>query len=257
MNVTSVNEVPMGMHPMSQDVELALERSRRERAEAAEHSLRRAIAFKNTLIQDAYHRMANTVQATAGLLSMQARTTTAIQARTALEEAVRRLRLIAKVNELLYSRAGLGGKIEIAPLLCEVARCVEQAFAEQAKRVSVRLHVDAVSLLADDAVAMTLLANEALTNAYKHAFPPGMSGQIALVLKSGVETLVLEISDTGVGISGSSRRGSLGLVLLRNFAAQMGGTLHLARGDSRGTTVRLTLSADRLLRDAPTANGEP
>jgi two-component sensor histidine kinase len=250
MSSVLMDGIPGRRHPIAIEVELAYERSRRERAEAAERRLQQIVAFKNTLLQDAYHRVANTVQATAGLLTLQARATTTAQVRDALEEAGRRLHLIGRVNELLYSKAAADGKVDIAPLLHDVAACVEQSFVQLAGCVVLKVQVDSVNFLADDAVAMILLANEALTNAYKHAFPSGVVGQIALSLRASADAVVLEVSDTGIGISRSPRQGSLGLNLVRNFATQMGGTLVFAKTGGQGTTVRLTIATSCLLREA-------
>ena len=53
----------------------------------------------------------------------------------------------------------------------------------------------------DDAIPIALLANEVMTNAYKHAFPEGASGMISINLSCAPEnTIVLRIMDNGIGM---------------------------------------------------------
>ena len=60
---------------------------------------------------------------------------------------------------------------------------------------------DQIVLSPDDAIPLALLANEVMTNAYKHAFPEGTSGMIAINLSCAPENaIILRIMDNGVGM---------------------------------------------------------
>lgn len=104
--------------------------------------------------------------------------------------------------------------------------------------------------LADDplpalhAIAVALLANEVVTNAYKHAFPNNASGKIAVALcRRSNNTLILQITDDGIGLRTGAAGGGFGLKLVRTFAAQLGGVLTVATpGDAPGTAITLTMS---------------
>jgi two-component sensor histidine kinase len=54
-------------------------------------------------------------------------------------------------------------------------------------RVRLQITSDPVVLSPDEAIPIALLANEAITNAYKHAFPEGSAGEITLNLSCTAE----------------------------------------------------------------------
>ena len=63
---------------------------------------------------------------------------------------------------------------------------------------SLQLTSDPISLPVDQAIPLALLANELVTNAYKHAFPSDSAGEITLSLQHTPEDgLTLRIADTG------------------------------------------------------------
>ena len=84
---------------------LAEERRRRERSEAAESAARQALEFKDVVLREVHHRVKNTIQMAASLLSLHARATPSEQVRSCLQASYGRLRLLAKVHELLYASA--------------------------------------------------------------------------------------------------------------------------------------------------------
>jgi two-component sensor histidine kinase len=222
---------------------LAEERRRRERSEAAENSARQALEFKDEVIREVHHRVRNTIQMAASLLSLHARATPSEQVRCSLQASYGRLRLLAKVHELLYASAGSTQGVLLPPLFQALGDALRQSFAEMSDRVRLRITSDPVQLAADEAIPLALLANELITNAYKHAFPQGSVGEIVLNLSWTAEpALVLHVADSGVGMRPNSAESGLGLQLIRTFAAQLRGTLAFAESiDGTGTAVTLTL----------------
>jgi two-component sensor histidine kinase len=221
---------------------LAEELSRRERAEASESGIRGALEFKYTLVREVHHRVKNTIQMAASLLSSHARATPSAQVRRALQESYGRLRLLAKVHELLYASADNTQEVLLPPLLQALGDALRQSFAETSGRVRLQITADPVVLSPDEAIPIALLANEAITNAYKHAFPEGSAGEIALNLSCTAEqALVMQISDNGVGMHADGFAGGLGLKLIRVLAAQLRGTVTFAEpADAVGTAVTLS-----------------
>lgn len=105
-----------------------------------------------------------------------------------------------------------------------------------------------MELPAQDAVALALLTNEAVTNAYKHAFPNESAGMIMVALhRTRENTLSLRIEDTGSGFDSAASSESMGLRLMRTFADQLGGTLDVGRRNiGLGTLVALTIAGPLL-----------
>jgi two-component sensor histidine kinase len=208
--------------------------------QAREH--RQALEFKDALIREAHHRVKNSMQMAASLLSMHARATPSDQVRRSLQASCGRLGLLAKVHELLYTSAGDTQEVRLPTLLQALGDALRQSFAEMSDRVRLRITSDPVELHAEQAIALALLANELITNAYKHAFPQGYVGEIVVELGWTAEhVLALHVRDNGVGMRPEGGDRGLGLRLIRAFAAQLRGTLAFAESpDAQGTAVTLT-----------------
>jgi two-component sensor histidine kinase len=212
--------------------------------QAREH--RQALEFKDVVIREMHHRVKNTLQMAASLLSMDARATPSEPVRCSLQASKGRLLLLAKVHELLYASASSTQGVLLPTLFQAVGDALRQSFAEMSDRVRLEVTCDPVELCVDQAIPLALLANELITNAYKHAFPPGYTGEIALDLGWTAEQLVvLHVRDNGVGMRPAGGASGLGLQLIRTFAAQLHGTLAFAESiDAHGTAVTLTFPRD-------------
>ena len=223
--------------------DLYRERSLREHAEDSESEIRRALALKETAIQEAHHRVKNTLQIAASILASHARATASEEVRLALHESHGRLQLLAKVHELIYTSTSREQSILMPPLLETLSDALRQSFTGMSTRVKLRIKAEPLRLPADEAIAVALLANEVVTNAYKHAFPNDARGEIGLALGLTADnTLTLRVTDDGVGLRPNSTGGGIGLTLARTFAAQLGGVLTISTAaDARGTAITLTM----------------
>ncbi len=90
----------------------------------------------------------------------------------------------------------------------------------------------------DQAVPLGLIANEAITNAMKHAFPDHQ-GRIRVELANeGPGLGVLTIFDDGKGIKESATGGS-GLGLMASLARQVRGRIERKANEGGGALVRV------------------
>lgn len=101
-------------------------------------------------------------------------------------------------------------------------------------------------------VAAYRIAQEALTNAVKHA---GAS-RIGVAVSTADGDLVLRIHDDGRGLPGTLVEG-VGSSSMRERAAELGGTLTRTSGPGGGTTVEAVLPLGRPLRPRPPHGEEP
>jgi two-component sensor histidine kinase len=205
--------------------------------------LLRDAAARDAATQEVHHRVKNTLAATAGVLRLQARAAPSAEARAALEEALGRLGVFASAHDLLCRAATGAGAVEMAALLERLVDALRWYPSCTDGRVRVRVRADeGVSLPPDVAVSLALVANEAVTNACKHAFPDGRAGEVEVRLGRRADgALVLAVRDDGVGLPVQAPEGGLGMRLIRGFVRKVGATLTLS-GEG-GTTVALTLPA--------------
>ena len=223
--------------------ELAEERRQRILAQASEKSLREALLYKDAAAHEAHHRTKNSLQIAASLLSLNARASDSPEVRHSLQEARSRLHVLAQVHELFYLGDAGTREMLLSTLLASIADGLRKSFAERSAQVVLTVAAEPMPLAADRAVPIALLANEIITNAYKHAFPEAATGTIAIELSSDPQQeLVLRIADDGIGMPEQKVHETLGLRLIGIFAKQLRGNLTFtANANSKGTVVTLAV----------------
>jgi two-component sensor histidine kinase len=208
-------------------------------AQASDHVL------KDALIDEVNHRTKNTLQVAANLLTIQARASSSAPVCEALLDSAARLHVLASVHTLLYAKTHGTQSVLMPQLLQSLASALRQSFGQLRPHVALGIECDQLELPAQDAVALALLANEAVTNAYKHAFLDDSAGVITMTLRRTAENaLSLRIEDTGRGFASPAGGEGMGLKLIRTFAGQLRGALDVGRRDiGVGTLVTLTIAA--------------
>jgi two-component sensor histidine kinase len=100
------------------------------------------------------------------------------------------------------------------------------------------------------AVPLGLIINEAISNAFKYAFPDGRTGNIIVHMKRCEEaSYQLVIADDGVGVPvhyDPSRSRSLGMTLIHGFSRQLGGKLSIS--STSGLRISLLFEEVQLIR---------
>ncbi|MDJ0387901.1 histidine kinase dimerization/phosphoacceptor domain -containing protein [Roseomonas sp. E05] len=224
------------------------ETERRQRTEAV---LRDALAqgeedlrFRDFLVREVNHRTKNALQLAIGLLAIQARQSHDETTRKALETAMARLRRIGAVHALLTYESENPRSIRAADYLRRLCHEVEESHATTPGQVRVEVDADEEAIWGPDTtVPLGLIVGEALTNAFKHAFPEGRQGHVVVRLAAqGEGRMVLRIEDDGVGLPAQRREGSLGLRLVELLARQAKGTAVIEAGPwGRGTVVAVSV----------------
>lgn len=197
-----------------------------------ERELRRTAHNREILYRELTHRVKNHLQIISGLVSLEMRDP-ALTTRDLAENIRARLKLLAAVYDSM-SHAELGGRIAVAPYAEDVCR----PYRSERVRVLVSEEPRGLAISADQAAPFGMLLNEAVCNAYKHAFP-GRNGTVEVCLTRPQRgRLKLEVSDDGVGMPlDEPERSSLGLKLMKVQADQLGGTFSVANRSIGGTAV--------------------
>ena len=136
------------------------------------------------------------------------------------------------------------GAIDMASYLEDVVdHLVHASFDDNVK---VECRIAPIPLPRDQAVAIGLFLNEALTNAAKYAFGDGRDGELTIVLSGSTNDWRLEVRDNGAGTAANSDAdGGLGKSLMRTFAHQAGAEqdIEVDEHGCRVTLARLPLTA--------------
>jgi two-component sensor histidine kinase len=199
--------------------------------------LRDAVDQKTVLIKEIHHRVKNNLQIVMSLLSIQANQVKDSGARDALMQAQTRINALALVHRILNELEDQS-ILDLKQLLEELAHQIAGGMGNE----NVRIQVDVPSRVVSGnvAVAVALFTVEALTNIFKHAFPPAASGVIRVTLESLEDgRLRLAIADNGVGFAMDQTGKSVGSRLIRTFGQQLGGVSSVRSEAGRGTVVDL------------------
>jgi PAS domain S-box-containing protein len=200
----------------------------------------RLLREKDDLMSEVNHRVKNTLQLASSLLLVQQSIQDSGAVREALSSAVERLDRMAEIHQRLYQAQGLQ-EIEFGGYLGMLGRDLMVSFG-QGPQVRLEVDADEAMLKPDQAIPLALIANEALTNALKYAFPNGRSGCIDVTFRHTSRNLLrMSIRDDGIGLPAERRTGSLGLTLVHSLAEQIGGGAVVST--ERGTSVVVSIPA--------------
>jgi len=156
------------------------------------------------------------------LLALQLAEISDEQTRSKLLDNEARLNAMNLIHKKLYLDEQ-ETRIEIKQYLTELMDQLSISFAGDETNIAVRTEMDEVWVQAEQAVAIGLLSNELITNAYKYAFK-GAGGEIYIALKKEGKKLRLTLSDNGQGFDdkNTGKGSSFGLKLVHLLARQLG-----------------------------------
>jgi two-component sensor histidine kinase len=202
-------------------------------------SRERELITKDATIREIHHRVKNNLQTVAALLRLQARRMDVPAARSALDEAVRRVGSIAIVHETLSQTFDEQVAFDdvadrLAAMVTEVA--VERSDVRTSREGSFG------ELPAETATPLAMVLTEVLQNAVEHGFPDG-SGAITIRVIRAAGRLGVTIDDDGRGLPADFdpvASGNLGLSIVRTLVeSELGGVLSLGGNPAGGTRVDL------------------
>jgi PAS domain S-box-containing protein len=219
-----------GMFVISMDLtqhrqtERELARERQQQQAGAE----RALAEKETLLKEVYHRVKNNLQVVQSLLSLQRQALPDEGiARAAIDDSVLRIRAMALVHEKLYQSDNLAA-ISLQTYTRDLLKQIADANSAHSRKVRLHAEVPDVETGLDSAIPFGLLLTELVSNSFKHAFKSQAEGEVWVSLVPGESGALLTVADNGAGFEADlprASRTSMGLKLAGSLARQLGGEL--------------------------------
>ncbi len=164
----------------------------------------RELVTKDATIREIHHRVKNNLQTVAALLRLQARRVDNEQAKSALEEAVRRVGSIAIVHETLSQ--AVEETVDFDEIADRLGRMVIEVSAITG-RVRTR-RVGAFGILpSESANALAMVLTELLQNAVEHGYvdaDPDAVGEVLLTVERRDGRLHVTVDDDGHGLPAGS-----------------------------------------------------
>ncbi len=207
----------------------------------------RMLLLKDATIREIHHRVKNNLQTVASLLRMQGRRLSSDEARSALEESVRRISSIALVHETLSEDSH--ERVDFDRVAGRIVQMVQEGFAAPERPMRFRVDGSAGDLQSEVATPLALIVAELIQNTVEHAArDDGTPLAVALEMARTPARVRLAVADDGVGMpAGFSLEddANLGLQIVRTLVeSELGGTIEIVANEP-GTRVEISVPLDR------------
>jgi two-component sensor histidine kinase len=147
---------------------------------------------------------------------------------------------MALIHERLYQSPNLAS-VDMGEYTRNLVSDLQHSHRTADSAVRLTLNIGDIPLCINEAIPCGLIINELVSNALKHAFPEGRTGEVTIQLTRGDDdTFILLVSDNGVGFPeyvDFRNSPSLGLTLINSLVEQLGGTIQLDRRDGTAFTI--------------------
>jgi len=210
-----------------------------------EADLEDSVHQKEVLLREVHHRVKNNLQLIASIMNIQLRSARSGEARDLLKNLQERVMSLATVHRGLYQTSGLAD-VRARELIPDIVRQIMAIAAGPERPFETSTEIDDLRLIPDQAVPLSLLLAEALTNALKHSGANREHpGKLSVRLKrSGGSDAMLEVVNSHMNKSSpqpTTWGSGIGVKLIDAFVHQLGGKHDSATTD-RDYTMRVTFS---------------
>lgn len=185
------------------------------------------------------HRTRNNYSTVLAMVQLQLQRASDAKVKAALQQVADRIQAIASASERLALRSQDIDRIRLDDHLCELVGQIERGISRE--EIVVECEVDEIHASPDTATSISIIVNELVTNAIKHAFNGEGSGSVWVRGYAG-EVFELLVEDDGRGIVPTRRKdgSGLGTRLVESFVRQLGAQ-HEVVSTEKGTTHRLVI----------------
>ncbi len=171
-------------------------------------------------IEEAHHRIKNNLQMVSGLLQLQAGDALEGDSAKHLRDANARIHAIAQVHHLLSQE--MPEKVDIRELITSIGETLLMSTGRSVNSQDLELEVGEVWLSSEQAVAVALIVNELVANAFLHGRAvDGDSLRVKVSCHREHETVRLHVADNGGGFPSHQdrdRNTGQGLKIIKQLA---------------------------------------
>jgi len=219
----------------------------------AHERLKALLALKTVSLTEIHHRVKNNLQVVSSLLRLQSDKFAEPAVRDVFSECRDRINAMARLHEQLYDERGQS-HLDFAPHLRELTEMLLRSHTPADCKLMLSLSADQVPLNLDQSILLSLIANELLLNALKHAFRGRPTGKLDAELSATRDRVTLTIRDDGNGFVPlpteiQEQRGT-GIDLVQAMSRQLGGEFAVNRMPAGGTCATISFPS-KMSRQQP------
>ena len=228
----------LGQRVADRTAELERENAMHKAARAA---LSRSLREKEVLLREIQHRVKNNLATISGLINLQGTIRGGRPIEEVLNSLKQRVRAIHLIYEKVYRSRDLS-LIDYRDYVESLARSIYQLVPGAKRSVEVRIDMESIQLDIDTSIPLGLITTELLSNALTHAFPGGRHGTVVVRLVQSAGSLLLTVTDDGIGLPDLAvldSKGTLGFRLVRSLADQMSGRVEIDGAHGASISIRV------------------
>ncbi|HET8865937.1 MAG TPA: PAS domain-containing protein, partial [Gracilimonas sp.] len=207
-----------------------------------EEEIKASLKEKETLLAEIHHRVKNNLAVVSGMMQLQAFDSHNEELQAKLFDSVVRIKSIATVHELLYQSNSFS-QLDFSDTLKKLIENISETL-QNTTDITLDINCDPVQLNINQAIPASLIVNEVITNAYKHAFKGTKDNRLSFDLSENENSIHIEIKDNGVGLPDDKimeTKNSLGFHLIEVLCGQIDGVKEYKNG-KKGTIFTLTFT---------------
>jgi two-component sensor histidine kinase len=198
--------------------------------------LSRALREKDVLLREVHHRVKNNLQMIASLVRISGRQGPSSQ-RTVLDDVTRRIMAVGQVYDQIHKADDLS-KLDLGAYLRSICSQLSTAFGRDG--VALRPSLEPIMVNIDTAIPVGLIAQELVSNAFKHGLPRNTAAEIVVKLAQVGGNAVLTVRDNGPGLPADGVAVGTGLRLVHRLTEQIDGHFRSRTRPQGGAQFRVT-----------------
>ena len=199
--------------------------------------LKQIVDHKDVLHREAQHRVSGALQLISSLVSLQAREAQNERVSQALDTIKHRIAAILAVNGKLSGDVD-GRQVDLGVYLRAICDDLATSFEQKLPGTQLKASFSSIPCDGEKAVRLGLIVNELVTNAFRHAFAEGETGEVTVRLARDGDRFHVTVADDGVGLADEPNDPGIGLELVTLLAEQLSCRLERVPSDV-GLTWRI------------------
>ncbi|MNY08074.1 putative sensor histidine kinase pdtaS [compost metagenome] len=192
----------------------------------AQQELEAALRQQKRLLIETNHRIVNNLMITSGLLNIQVGKARDAYHKNLMLDSVNRVQSILSLHELLSDNSR-NLRVSLNQYVNRLVQSLRESLSFPQKQLQLLTSVDSCEVKSSLAISIGIIINEAVMNAYKHAFAENEIGVIRIDFQMQGPKGVLEISDNGKGVKENRELAGGGVDIIRGMVEHLNGNLDI------------------------------
>lgn len=195
-----------------------------------EEFMKQSLEEKNILLSEIHHRVKNNMAIITSLLTLQTEFLFKKKdTKSLLQDTCNRIKSMALAHEMVYEHQD-HVRIHFPELLKQLVEQLQKIYRKEGDNVKVVFRTDKLLLDTNNSIPLSLLANELIINAFKHAFNGLSEGLITVQLERKEEEIIFAVEDNGLGVDDIEelrQPESFGYTIIHGLVGQLRGNIRL------------------------------